>query len=1376
MTDPDQVPVPAGGKPFDFNSAVEKAKAIAAKLSQGANSDIPDDPGSLVGKRPHSEVDDYKPPSSGYRREDYQPDAKRPSTDYSDNGNQYGGNSRPRYGLGHNDGPTGGGGAGHYGPGPTSGGAVSEEMSVPAEFVGLIIGRMGENMKMIERNCNVRVQFAPASGNESERRTTITGAPQDVAEAKGMIMDQINRGPGPGPRSSAPSSMYQPPQNNSENMSIPAHQVGLVIGRRGETIHSLQDRSGARITVTPEGPGDLSSGMRTIQLTGAPASISEARALIEDLVNQPGPGRGGPMMGGGPGMMMGPAEIIKVHTERVGLVIGRGGEVVKAIQAQCEVRIKIDSQADEEGNRTVIITGPPDNVAQAKELVMERVNGRRDPGYGPQGGGFGGGGGYQQGGYGGPGGPGGAPYGGGGYQQPPYGGGGGYDYQQQQPQQQPVAGGYGMYDQQQQQQPGADGQYAAPEDQEAAWRTYYQQYYDYYGQYPADMQPGFMDNVAGAAGGASAPGVASTAPGAPTGVPQEQQLPEQQQLQEQAEPQQSHQQPPEKQEDQKPEESEAQPPTTSEEGPHAKEPSSHETTDDHKPEALAVTNGAGSVESPETEDNAETLPSPPPSPLDLEKAQNNAAQQQAHVGAAAVAAVAPAAGSDSREKQVCPLPDEGYTSWKNTASSPIEQQVLGCGLDENYLADLAHHSSSADEYMASLDDGFGAHVTAQSTSGASTVGASTTAAVEEYVSMPSLPHTAKVRHHEFEWNSMANWHYNVAAAAAEHSPYPMPNPCPVAHHDVAMQSPIAVESLSHEQHHMTTEEHAAMEQQILASEHAMSHQGQMVEHSVVDNVAMFSAADHVFFMPRSDSEQQVSRYQQQQQQQQDHHEMLMYLSKDQFSNFNGGNHPAPPTYMDLDVLGGQESGMYGALSLGLDPMDFSSMDLTTTTTTAEQNEHAMHADPAAFFEHNQHHHHSHHGQQSDMLDMYENASVMSTCPSDRPAAEGEDFFIHFDHQHYERHNQLASAAGDQFVFPALDCQGFSPMQQSLQPQQQEIELDSHGVPVHLVSLADIETAPASQPRPPRSDQLQVDRLSQLRNSKSYPPPLHFKSKKALENMGVHLAPEGVAPGDIQAASLSSMASPSSSAGSRLEHPADDVGMDVKNESGSEYEPEQVKPVQPLSKYKLKDEISWKLSTPVTAFDKLIFKPTRDDDVESPVTPMSALLPAKENPSPRKKISDASLVTTATASSFGESIASAEPDSSPHWDAATARCSDTQTVYLFVNETSKIADMPVPDDPETNPAAFASEDGFKCVCGKLFKKLYNLKNHYKMHAVDKPYICDVCQRGFMRKHDLKRHATTHLQDFRPYECEDCHTPFTRLDALHRHIRARRCRAV
>ncbi|KAJ3162056.1 hypothetical protein HDU86_005754 [Geranomyces michiganensis] len=688
----------------------------------------------------------------------------------------------------------------------------------------------------------------------------------------------------------------------------------------------------------------------------------------------------------------------------------------------------------------------------------------------------------------------------------------------------------------------------------------------------------------------------------------------------------------------------------------------------------------------------------------------------------------------------------------------------------------------------------------------------------------------------------------------------MPNPCPVAqqhHHDAVMHMhrSSAMKPLSHEQQqpqHMTVEEHqhAVNEQQMLATEHHNIGQAQIAQHSLVaGNVAMFAAAaadDHSFYMttaPGTELEQE--QQQQQRQQEQDHHEMLMYLSKDHpGGSFHASTHhhqPAPSTYMDLDVLGGSASGMYGALSLGLDPMDFGSpMDLGISMTTMESDQHnTVLVDDPTFFEPQQenhrreHHHHQAQQQPHDMLDMFENASAMSTCPSDRAAGEGEDFYILFDN-HPRHEQQLAGAAADQYRFPALECQEFAAMQLSLQHQQRqqqqqhqqqhqqniELELDPHGVPVHLVSLADIETtAPPPPPPPPpvatptplqrpQRSEPQVDRFSQLRNSKSYPPPLHFKSRKALENMGVvvqqldaAVAPAGgVPPGDTLV-SLSSSSSPQPHAGAaRLEHPRDDEDeTDIKSESGSDYEPQSVDGIKPVSVFDLATtDKSWKLpsssSPPATAFDKLmlLLPTTRDDDVDddgsesSPLAPVFALQPMQGSNNispPRKKISDSSLMTTATASSFGESIVSAAATeaslSSTHWDAATARCSDTQTVYLFVNETSKVADVaaaPPPDDPETNPAAFASEDGFKCVCGKLFKKLYNLKNHYKMHAVDKPYICDVCQRGFMRKHDLKRHATTHLQDFRPYECEDCHTPFTRLDALHRHIRARRCRAV
>ncbi|TPX54012.1 hypothetical protein PhCBS80983_g06086 [Powellomyces hirtus] len=476
-----------------FSAAVEKAKAIAARLAAAgkAQSEIPDDPVSLSNKRTHSEVDDYKPPSSGYRREDFQSESKRPATESDrygggDDNQQYGGmgGSRPRFGLGHSDSPAGSS-MSHYGPG-AGGGRVSEEMSVPNEYVGLIIGRSGENMKKIERTCNVKVQFAPAVGNEQDRRTTITGAPQDVAEAKGMIQEQINQGLGPGPRTQAPMQ-YQAPAGQSENMSIPAHKVGLVIGRGGETIHSLQDRSGARITVTPEGPGEQGSQMRTIQISGGLNAIDMARHLIDELVNAPGP-RGGP---GGYGMQA-QGEVIKVHTERVGLVIGRGGEVVKNIQSQCDVRIKIDQNADGEGNRTVTITGPPENIERAKEMVMDRVQGRRENG--PP---FGGGGGYQQqGGYGGYGGGGGGGFGGNqGYGQ----GGGGYggDYSQQQGYEQAPGSAYPGWDQQQQQQQGADGQGYDHE----AWAAYYAQCQAYYQQYPEMAQQAYPG-----AEGAAAPG------------------------------------------------------------------------------------------------------------------------------------------------------------------------------------------------------------------------------------------------------------------------------------------------------------------------------------------------------------------------------------------------------------------------------------------------------------------------------------------------------------------------------------------------------------------------------------------------------------------------------------------------------------------------------------------------------------------------------------------------------------------------------------------------------------------------------------------------------------------------------------------------------
>ena len=66
---------------------------------------------------------------------------------------------------------------------------------------------------------------------------------------------------------------------------IPVNKVGVVIGRGGETIRDLQDRSGARINVTPDSAASPQSNDRPVTLIGDDAAVQRAKALIDEIVN-----------------------------------------------------------------------------------------------------------------------------------------------------------------------------------------------------------------------------------------------------------------------------------------------------------------------------------------------------------------------------------------------------------------------------------------------------------------------------------------------------------------------------------------------------------------------------------------------------------------------------------------------------------------------------------------------------------------------------------------------------------------------------------------------------------------------------------------------------------------------------------------------------------------------------------------------------------------------------------------------------------------------------------------------------------------------------------------------------------------------------------
>ncbi|KAK6937968.1 K Homology domain, type 1 [Dillenia turbinata] len=188
------------------------------------------------------------------------------------------------------------------------------------------------------------------------------------------------------PQQGDDSAQQQPSgdaQTISRKMQVPNNKVGVLIGKAGDTIRYLQYNSGAKIQITRDADADPYSTARPVELIGTLDSINRAEKLIKDVIAEADAG-GSPSLvargftaaqfGGSAGEQV----EMQVPNEKVGLIIGKGGETIKNLQTRSGARIQLIPQhlaeGDQSKERTVRICGDKKQIEVARDMIKDVMN------------------------------------------------------------------------------------------------------------------------------------------------------------------------------------------------------------------------------------------------------------------------------------------------------------------------------------------------------------------------------------------------------------------------------------------------------------------------------------------------------------------------------------------------------------------------------------------------------------------------------------------------------------------------------------------------------------------------------------------------------------------------------------------------------------------------------------------------------------------------------------------------------------------------------------------------------------------------------------------------------------------------------------------
>ncbi|CAB9500441.1 Far upstream element-binding protein 2 [Seminavis robusta] len=245
-----------------------------------------------------------------------------------------------------------------------------------------------------------------SAGPENDRQLAIVGGQGHNGSYRPATVAQLIGG-----------NANHPAASNSgdwpaEEVHVPNGVVGFIIGRGGETITSMQARTGAKVQIQKEHELQPGQTMRIITVSAPTKEAVEQcktiiTSMVEDRVGKMGgfDRRGSSTMGGERDSKVQAAldqghvlKTVEVPDKDVGLIIGKGGATIQDIQNRTGASIQIPQSASNGGSkadeamRTVSVTHPNETGAQeAVTMITAILASKKSANEGGGGGGGGGG-------------------------------------------------------------------------------------------------------------------------------------------------------------------------------------------------------------------------------------------------------------------------------------------------------------------------------------------------------------------------------------------------------------------------------------------------------------------------------------------------------------------------------------------------------------------------------------------------------------------------------------------------------------------------------------------------------------------------------------------------------------------------------------------------------------------------------------------------------------------------------------------------------------------------------------------------------------------------------------------------------------------------